>query len=227
MKKTNKTYYLFEMNPIILNTVSFGILIIMLIITLFVHMNISDMFVGKSMGIILILSIPYLILHELLHSLAYVIHGAKFNRITYGIHLEKGILCCLCKCNVSKRCILTSLLYPFIFIGIITYIIGIIINSEILVILSLINISGCSGDLVMFYDLVRLKDFEFSEYDNPLAFGLYSNEDLSKKKLFGLKYIESKDTLEQNDLKKLAISKKSIYIFIGIIILVGIEFLIS
>ena len=36
----------------------------------------------------------------------------------------------------------------------------------------------------MFFDLLKLKDFEYSEYDNPMAFGLYTNKDLSKTKLF-------------------------------------------
>ena len=36
--------------------------------------------------------------------------------------------------------------------------------------LSVMNISGCSGDFIMFYDLVRLSEFEFSEYDDPISF---------------------------------------------------------
>ena len=162
----------------------------------------------------MILYIPYLILHELLHSLAYVNYGADFKNITYGIHLEKGILCCLCKQKISKKNILFSLLYPFIIIGIMTLLIGIIFNNSLLIILSLVNITGCSGDLVMFYHLLKLKDFEFSEYNDPMAFALYTKNDYSKLKLFGLDFVEKTNKIDRSDLRKVVISKPSIIILI-------------
>lgn len=171
--------------------------------------------------LVFILIIPYLVLHELLHAFAYVLNGAKSRNITFGIHLEKGIMCTLCKENISKRNILISLLFPFIFIGVITYILGIYFNNDVLVWLSIFNISGCSGDLMMFFDLIKIKNFEYSEYDNPLAFGIYTDEDLSDKKLFGLKYIGSKMDLEKNDFKKLSVSKVSL-IFLLMFLIFGI-----
>ena len=150
----------------------------------------------------------------MLHSLAYVIYGADFKNITYGIHLEKGILCCLCKQRINKRNISHSLLYPFVIIGIITFIIGLLVNCPVLVILSLINITGCSGDLVMYYHLRKLNDFEFSEYDDPMAFGLYSKNDLSNLKMFGLDYVDRKYKLEHKDFRKVVISKLSIILLI-------------
>ena len=205
-------YYIFEINSVIMQLISIIILVIMLILTAYLSDKI--IITNKELKLILLLIIPYLILHELLHSIAYVIDGAHFKNITYGAHLEKGILCCLCKQNVSKRNILISLLFPFIIIGVITYIIGISINSTILVWLSILNISGCSADLIMFFDLLKLKDFEYSEYDNPMAFGLYTSKDLSNAKLFGLKYIGKNEDLEKRNMKKISISKFSIIVFI-------------
>ena len=213
----DKKYYIFEMNGVILQVISIIILIVMLILTAYLSNTI--IITNQDLKLIFLLIIPYLILHELLHSVAYVINGANFKNITYGAHLEKGILCCLCKQNVSKRNILISLLFPFIIIGVITYIIGILINNTVLVWLSILNISGCSADLIMFLDLLKLKDFEYSEYDNPMAFGLYTNKDLSKTKLFGLKYIGKAEVLEKNNMKKVSISKFSIITFIIFIIL--------
>ena len=212
-----KKYYIFEMNGVILQVISIIILIVMLILTAYLSNNI--IITNKDLKLIFLLIIPYLILHELLHGVAYVINGANFKNITYGAHIEKGILCCLCKQNVSKRNILISLLFPFIIIGVITYIIGILINNTVLVWLSILNISGCSADLIMFLDLLKLKDFEYSEYDNPMAFGLYTSKDLSKTKLFGLKYIGEAKALEKNNMKKVSISKFSIITFIIFIIL--------
>ena len=202
-------YYLYSMNSAVLNIVALSILAFMIIMTEFIMGEYSI-----DVMLTMILIVPYFCFHEVLHSIAYVINGANFKHITYGVHLEKGILCCLCKEDVSKKNILTSLLFPFIFIGVITYIIGIICNSGVLLILSICNISGCAGDLVMFFDLVRLKDFRYAEYDNPMAFGIKSKIDISQKRLFGLKYIETRDVLEQTDFKKVRISKISMVVLI-------------
>ena len=213
-----KKYYLFEMKTGALNIVSLVLFFGLLLLTgnLLQDQTID---LGDLMAKSLLFMIPYFVFHEILHSISYVLHGADFKNITYGAHLEKGILCCLCKQNVSKRNILTSLLYPFIFIGVITYIIGIVFNIPVLILLSIMNISGCSGDLSMFYSLSKLKNFEYSEYDDPTSFGLYTEEDLSNKKLPCLKFVGVKDDLERKDFKKVTISKTSIISFIIIEIL--------
>lgn len=213
----NKKYYLFEMDMLSLQIISTVLLALFALLTYFIYPNIS--LSNDTLGISFMLMIPYMILHEIIHSISYVINGANLKNITYGSHLEKGILCCLCKQNISKKNILISLLTPFFFIGIITYIIGILTSNSILTILSIFNLSGCSGDLIMFISLSKLKNFEFSEYDNPIAFGLYSQQDLSKCKLLGLKYIEEVDELEKKELKKLTISKGSIYTFFAYLLL--------
>ena len=212
-----KKYYLFEMNAVGLNIISIVILVLMFMLTF----AIIDSFRLNALdpAIMLLLLIPYLCFHEVLHSIGYVLCGADFKRITYGAHIEKGVLCCLCKQNVNKRCIMVSLLFPFVFIGVVTYIIGIIINNPILILLSIFNISGCSGDLLMFFNFIPLKNFEYAEYDNPIAFGLYSSDDLSKKKLFGLKYVGTEDKLNQTVDKKVDISKISIIYFVFTVLL--------
>ena len=210
-----KKYYLFELDSLWLQSLSIVILVLMLILTGFLY---SGVFMDSDLVWVFVLIIPYLLLHELLHSLAYVLNGADYKNITYGVHLEKGIMCCLCKQNISKRNILVSLLFPFIFIGVITYIVGILTDNLVLIWLSIFNISGCSGDLMMFWGLAKIKNFEYSEYDNPMAFGIYTAEDLSKRNLLGLRYIGSAARLDRNDMKKVRISKISI-IFILIFLL--------
>jgi len=216
-KKTTvvrKHYYLFKMNTIFLNVFSAILILLSCQIFYLIYGNDSLKVLNNNLYGVIILYLPYLILHELLHSLAYTIHGADFKNITYGIHLEKGILCCLCKQNISKKNILYSLLYPFVFIGVITLVIGIIINNPLIIILSLANIAGCSGDLVMFYHLRKLTEFEFSEYNDPIAFGLYTKKDFSKLKMLGLDYVDKKYRLERNDLRKVVVSKLSIIILL-------------
>ena len=73
---------------------------------------------------------------------------------------------------------------------------------------------------MMFFGLLRVKDFEYSEFDNPMAFGLYSENDLSELILWGFNYIEEQDELERNDLKKLTISKESKFLLALVVVLV-------
>lgn len=204
--------YFYEMDSVILNVVSIILLVIMLFIT-FTFTGISMETINDNLLLLLLTMIPYFAFHEVLHSIGYVVNGAKFNRVTYGIHLEKGILCCSCKQEVKKHTIMWSLMYPFLFIGVITYIIGIICKIDILVILSILNISGCSGDLIMFFAFLGLKKFKFFEYDNPMAFGITTDIDMENKKLLALKKIEE-DNFKQTVDKKITVSKTSVIIMI-------------
>ena len=208
-----KKYYMFRMNIGLLNIFSLVLIALLCFVYYLIYGNQSLEILHDNIKLVLLLYGPYLLLHEILHSIAYVLNGANFKKITYGIHLEKGILCCLCKQNISKINILISLLCPFFFIGVVTLILGIVLNVPVLVILSLFNISGCMGDFMMFYYLFRLKDYEFSEYDDPIAFGLYTDKDFGKIKMVGIDYVEKKEKLERNDLRKIVISKESIIFF--------------
>lgn len=219
--KQEKNYF-YEMKSLPTNLVGLVIMIPFIVIALVFRMSELETAFDSKYLLIMVLIIPYIVLHELLHSLAYVVNGAKFKNITYGAHLEKGILCCSCKQLITKRNILWSLMYPFLFIGIITYIIGLIFNLPILVILSIFNISGCGGDIIMFLAFLKIKKFKFFEYDNPMAFGVLTSENLEDKKFFGLKKI-NEEKITQTITKKVTISKTSIIIFIVIIVLILID----
>ena len=209
-----KNYYMFKMNTVFLNVFSIFLLVLACLFFYFIYGKNSINILNNNFILVMFLYVPYLIFHEVLHSISYVIYGADFKNITYGAYLEKGILCCLCKQNINKRNILHSLLAPFIYIGVVTLIIGIYFDIPVLVILSLSNIAGCSGDFVMFYHLSKLKNFEFSEYNDPIAFGLYTKDDFSKLKMTGLEYVSMKSKLDRTDLKKIRISGTSILLFI-------------
>lgn len=215
-----KKYYLFEMDSNVLNIMSVVLFILILIISFILDKNLLiDSFNITNYFLTLLLMLGYLCIHELLHSLAYVIYGAKYKNISYGVALEKGVLYCLCKENISKKNILHSLIYPLIFIGIITYIIALIYKLPTLFLLSIMNIGGSIGDIIMFMFIYKLKDIEFSEYDSILGFAIYSEKDLSKLKPFGLKFIETKEKLKRNNNRKVNITYKSLIILIVLIIL--------
>ena len=216
-----KKYYLFKMKAGMLTVISTVLLFAMFPITSFFTKGKTYEFVFDDGFFFLILILfGYLFLHELLHSLAYVIYGGRFNKITYGIALELGVLYCLCKQNISKKNILHSLMYPLVFLGIITYIISIIFDLPLLLILSIINISGCSGDIIMFIFISRIKNMEFSEMDDPISFAIYTNEDVSKLNHFGLEYLGTTDKLQREDFTKIKVSKPS-YVIIVLLLVIG------
>ena len=109
-----------------------------------------------------------------------------------------------------------SLMFPFFFIGVVTLVIGLAISNNLLIILSLLNIAGCAGDIAMFCSFVKLPDFKYIDLDDCIGFVLVSDSDLSKYKLFGLDVVEegkAKDLELAKDYKKITISKLSWIIF--------------
>lgn len=215
----NKKYYLFQMKLLPLNILSFILLFIMVFITFLISKKFflnSLGFLTDSFGLFFLSMIIFMVIHEILHSISYCIYGAKLKNIIYGIELEKGVFYCLCKQHINKLNILNSLFFPLFYIGIVTYILGIIFELPLLTWLSIFNISGCSGDILMFMYIAKLnKNIEFTELDDSTSFAIYSEEDVSKINHFGLKYIGCYDNVEKNNLKKINISKFS-YIFLAI-----------
>ncbi len=216
-----KKYYIFRLNTnsFIMNFLSVLIIIIFIIfsIILLSNFNILDI----NYGVFILCLFGYFILHEIVHSIAYVIYGGKFNKIVYGIKLESGVFYCLCKQNISKKAILYASIYPLIFLGIIPYMVGIIINNQLVVLLSIFNISGSIADIYTFIYILKLNDgIEFSEMDNPLYFAIYSEYDVSKIKHTGISYVKSSKYIDRNNLKKITISKWSYIILIIFIIII-------
>ena len=222
MNSTSKKTYVYKMNLVTANVLCILILILFTVIAVYFKINVFKM---NNWFLVFLLMVLYLMLHELLHGLGYFIGGTKREYITYGIELEKGIFYAMAYSKLTKKNILISLVMPFIFIGVITYIIGIIFNIPLLVFLSIVNISGAAMDLAMFFYFLRLpKNFTYSESGNPDEFVIISSDDLSKKKSIFLNLKEVKKYNEKdfkfNDIKKIKITKASIIMLI-VFLLIG------
>lgn len=220
-----KKYYKYELSIGIVTLISFVLLIpfIFVIPLLFNNIDVDDKFF-ISFILFYILYFLYMALHELIHGIGYFLSGTKKENITYGMALEKGICYCLTKTPINKKGILFSITLPFITIGVITLIISIIFKLPMLGLLSIFNISGCSGDLVMFFFfLTKEKDIMYKEIDDPTKFVIISNNELKSTKWLGLKLLESGDYAEDKfkttDHKRVVISTFSkIFMIISLII---------
>ncbi len=221
-----KEYYIFKINLNVLNIVANIIFIFAFVMTLLFFPDIIIGFFEYSESfkfclVLLPIMMLYFGLHEVLHALGYILHGASFKKLTFGMELEKGIFYCLCREEVSRKNILNSLLFPLFYIGIVTYIIGVIFNLPLLTILSILNISGASADIMYFIYIIKLnKDIKFTELDDGMSFAILSDSDVTNFKHTGLKFIQKRDTIERNDFKKIKISKLSFIVLIICILLI-------
>ncbi len=216
----NKKYYIYKLNLLLLNIFSILLLIGVILFTgiIFYIFKIDISFNNINIFLLLILYFLYMIAHELLHSLSYWLYGAKYKNIVYGMAIEKSILYCLCKENISRKNILNSLMFPLFYLGIVTYIISLIIKSPYLLILSIFNISGSIGDIFMFNFIRKLdKTVEYSEFDDEVSFGIYTDK-IDIEKPFGLIYVGKTEKLKREDYTKIKISKVSYLLIVVVLI---------
>lgn len=216
MSISNKKAYVYKMNLVPANILGLVVFVLLCLVTYFI---VGPFELSISMGWFFLILILYLFLHELLHGIGFSLDGAKRESITYGICLEKGILYCMANQIITRRNILVSLQMPFMVIGVITYLVGIIFHFPVLILLSIFNLMGASMDLVMFFYIIRLpQDVCYSESGKPDEFVLISKDDLTLKKSLFMHIVESKDFHEEDfefkNLKKFTISKFSIIFFI-------------
>lgn len=112
-------------------------------------------------------------LHECVHAIAFLMGGAPYTSIKFGAIPKKMILYCTTCKPITPTAYKISLLAPLFVLGIIPFIISTIILSFPYLILFSIMISGSAGDLVMFYQLVRLKKVKLI-LDHPKAPAFYA-----------------------------------------------------
>lgn len=209
-------YYKYSMNVKVFNVIcTLGYIPLFIIICLLNILEYVDLY-------FLAVYFLWMFLHEFIHGIGFSLSkGVLHKNIVYGACFEKGIFYCMCKQRISKRGIMVSLMLPFLLIGVVTLVIGFIFNLPILILLSLFNILGCVGDIIMFISFIKMPFADYLDLDDCTGFVLISDKDLSKYKLFGLDLIEVGDIskLESaKDYKKITISKLSLIIFIVLIV---------
>ena len=227
MKTSLRRAYVFKMKLLPANIAAFAIFVILIAFSFFFGI---EMFPHNMNAFLLFtILILYLMLHELLHGIGYILGGCKRENVVYGIALEKGMLYAMANQELSKNNILLASQMPFTLIGVITYTIGAIFNFPLLVLLSIVNITGAIMDMVMFFYILRLnKDTTYSESGQPDEFVLITSDDLIKKKsLFFLpirvrKYKEADYVFEKQ--KRIRVSRFSI---IFLIVFLGLGLLLS
>ena len=222
-KEKNMNYYTYTFNMTLLNILALILLIPVGAVVYLIEYQ-DSYTISLSMTNLFILMFVWLIIHELLHGLGFAIFkSVKKENITFGMFLEKGVFYCMCKQNITKKVILTSLLFPITIIGILTLIIGMIINNYELVFLSILNIVSSIGDIVMTIYFLRCpNDIIYLDLDDCTSFTVLSYKSLENIKVPGIilheKGIYNKEKMKSKDKRKIVISKLS-YLLLGIILI--------
>lgn len=217
-------YYTYKMNMLVLNVFSVVLLIFMVILTYLLCGNLD--FIEDINLISIVCIILWVFLHEILHSIGFISLGkVRGKNVVFGIELEKGIFYCMCKQEISKINIIISLLFPLVLIGFITYFLGLYFNNNLLILLSVFNISGAVGDIAMLIDIIRMpNDIKYLDLDDTTSFTILSKSDLSKNKYISIldKKGNYNERIKATDYTKLKISKVSkvfviLFVFMAIV----------
>ena len=229
-KEKNLKYYTYQFDMKILNLLA--ILLFILVGGFVWWLKYPDTYQPTMpFPTLLIIALLWLLLHELLHGLGFsIFKSVKKENITFGLALEKGVFYCMCKQNIKKPIILTSLLFPVTIIGMITLIVGMLLNQYELVFLSILNIVSSIGDIMMtIYFLKCPNDIIYLDLDDCTSFTVLSTNSLETIKVPGINLIKkgiyNKNKMIAKDKRKLVVSKPS-YILIIIIIVIALAKLI-
>ncbi|MEE3343629.1 MAG: DUF3267 domain-containing protein [Bacilli bacterium] len=228
MKKKELKYYTYKLDLKVLNILSIILFVIVGGIIFFIERHDNYVLELDVIGFIILIFV-WLIVHELLHAVGFMIFKeVKKTNLTFGMFLEKGIFYVMCKQNIGRRVILTSLCFPIVIIGFITLIIGMSINSFMLVYLSIMNIVASIGDIVMIIYFIKApRDIIYLDLDDPTSFTVVSNEDLSYINVVGIEMVEKgkyDNKMKAKDRRRLIISKWSyiLLIFLAILFMIRI-----
>ena len=216
-------YYTYKLKLGLLNILSIILFIFLFCLTLLIVDDLTIFNINFTVFLILVLGL--MLVHELLHGLGFLSLGKiNKNNITFGIELEKGIFYTMCKESVSKLNIIIALLFPFVFIGLLTYIIGLVCQSGVLIFLSIINMASSIGDLIMVIAILEMpNDIRYLDLDNTNGFTIISKSDLSKEKYFGIKLENTgkyTDKIKAKDFQKLRITKLSKWLLLAYLVLI-------
>ena len=225
MKNKNRlNYYTYQLDMVYLNVLAIIVMVVVGGVVFLLEKN--DTYTVGNTGILFISMIFWLMLHEVLHGIGFgLFREVNKRNIVFGMALEKGVFYCMCKQKIRLPVIMTSLLFPFVFIGVVTLIIGMMIDSYMLVMLSIINISGAVGDLVMFYYFLRVpRDIIYLDLDDSTSFTVLYDGDLSYLHVPGIRLVETGEYDEKmvaHDKRRLVISKVS-YLLLGVLLIFSI-----
>ncbi|EMR05550.1 hypothetical protein C772_02522 [Bhargavaea cecembensis DSE10] len=147
------------------------------------EISLSVSFGGFMLGLLLF-TVGYvvlIVLHEACHLLGFrIFGGVPFRKMAYGVNLEMGIAYATTEIPLRNKPMRDALLLPLWLTGILPGIIGIWLDSHLLILLSAFLIGGAAGDLEMNRQLRKLPD-NWLIRDDPEKPKLYAYDPQEKE----------------------------------------------
>lgn len=97
MDNKKEKYYTYKLNMKVLNVLAIILFIVLLLAVVVLEYG-DNYIIYTNIGVLLILVILWLMLHELLHAIGFMLFKkVKWKNIVFGIKLESGVFYCMCK----------------------------------------------------------------------------------------------------------------------------------
>lgn len=123
--------------------------------------------------VIIIVCFPMIMfLHELIHAISMVFMGAKKKNISFGVNIKEGLVYCHMDKPVKIWQYRFILITPFLFVGIVPYVLSILYLNTAYSVLFSISISMCCGDILMLLKTIPYK-YDVLVLDNSKAPAFY------------------------------------------------------
>lgn len=118
--------------------------------------TISITFQIESMLLFFLCYFLLIIVHEALHGCIWGLYcKKKFQSIQFGILWKYLTPYCCCKEVLPYNAYVLGGLMPFLILGVVCYIIAILLGRFDILLLSILNVIGASGDLIIAFYLIR------------------------------------------------------------------------
>ncbi|MGE7623387.1 metalloprotease family protein [Viridibacillus sp. NPDC096237] len=134
--------------------ITFGLMIGLILLNGWIHQVFELNFSLLSIFLFILYYFILIVLHEIFHLIGFIIFGkVPFRSLEYGVNLKMGVAYATTKEPICNRAMKKALLLPFWTTGVIPAVLGLCINSSMLVVLGAWLIAGAVGDFAMYFAL--------------------------------------------------------------------------
>ncbi|KGR91861.1 hypothetical protein CD30_02830 [Ureibacillus massiliensis 4400831 = CIP 108448 = CCUG 49529] len=145
-----------------------------------IHQHLTITITFWSFLIFIIGYIFLIVLHEIFHLIGFVIFGkVKIKELDYGVNLKLGVAYATTTKPLKNSAMKKALLLPLWTTGVLPTILGIIIDSNLVVLLGAFLIAGAAGDIYMYKELLKFPKNALIK-DDPNLPRLYVYTDTNK-----------------------------------------------
>ncbi|MBK3496806.1 DUF3267 domain-containing protein [Viridibacillus sp. YIM B01967] len=133
---------------------TFVLMISLIILNGLIHQVFEVKFSLLSIGLFIVYYIVLVVFHEIFHLIGFMVFGkVPFRSLEYGVNLKMGVAYATTSEPICNKAMKKALMLPFWTTGVIPAVLGLYLNSTMLVVLGAWLIAGAVGDFAMYFSL--------------------------------------------------------------------------